>query len=256
MESFDSLDRARARCRLYGLLALALSEPSADTWPMLRNPLRLKHGREAAAKLGDGLGAAFKDYQQDLGAAALSDLRTAHGELFGHTLRGSVPPYEEEYGEREIARMSSELADLCGFYEAFGMSVDPEAHERGDHITAELEFMAFLCAKQIEAASAARQDLEHLAIVRDAQRKFLRDHLACWGLAYARRLATTPATSAVYAAAGRLLEAFLRDECARLTVQPGATFLPLRKVPEAETMIAQMSCGAAAGPPGCADGEA
>ena len=43
--------------------------------------------------------------------------------LFGHTVRGEIPPYETEYGNEALFQQPQELGDLMGFYRAFGLNV-------------------------------------------------------------------------------------------------------------------------------------
>ena len=246
--------RLRARSRLYGFLSVALRGPELELpWALAAaGPWEMLH--EAARDLDDpDVSQALATASQRAAATGPDELRAAYGALFGHGLRGAVPPYECEYGSDEIFKLSGDLADLGGFYSAFGIEIDPLAHERADHICAELEFMLLLCAKE---ASAQEEEgaagLEHLAVVRDAQRKFLRDHLGRWGVAFARRLETQDSTG-LLGAAGRLLEAFLVRECRRLNVSCGPALLPLRETGSAEEMLAAQACGIGLGVPGAAE---
>jgi TorA maturation chaperone TorD len=73
---------------------------------------------------------------------------------------------------------SFELADIAGFYRAFGVEITPGT-ERPDHIAVELEFMHLLAVKEVVAAG--REDGgEHARICRDARATFFRDHLGRW----------------------------------------------------------------------------
>lgn len=92
--------------------------------------------------------------------------------LFKH-----VSPYESEYTCRRIFFKTNNLADVAGFYHAFGFQMK-EGTERPDHLEAELQFLALLSIK--EAAASERCDIEAVEVLHDAQRKFLSEHLGLW----------------------------------------------------------------------------
>src|SRR5690606_5389642 len=64
----------------------------------------------------------------------LLSLQSAHRASFG--LAGSLC-YETEYGLPHEFRQSQELADIAGFYRAFGFNVGGERRERPDHLAVE-----------------------------------------------------------------------------------------------------------------------
>ena len=165
--------------------------------------------------------------------------------LFGHAVRGACPAYEMEYGRNEIIRQASDLADLAGFYRAFGMEIAGEANGRPDHITVECEFMSALCAK--EAYAYARRDEGNAEICLDAERTFLRDHLARWLPAFARHVEEADGDG-LYAALARFADAFVKAECGRFDVHAGPATLELR-TPD-PVLDTQISCGTG----GCGEG--
>ena len=123
-------------------------------------------------------------------------------------------PHETAHApEKPVEAMLStfQLADIAGFYRAFGVEIAPET-ERVDHISAELEFMHLLAVK--EALAEAQENPEGVEICRDAARSFLRDHLGRWYPKFCSRLREA-AAGPVYAAAGQLLERFLDLEASR-----------------------------------------
>jgi TorA maturation chaperone TorD len=107
-----------------------------------------------------------------------------------------------------------ELADVAGFYRAFGVEVRPET-ERADHITAELEFMHLLAVKEAHAEQEEGPG-EHVEICHSAARAFMHDHLGRWVPRFAA-LVEERAAHPFYAAAGRLLGGFLALEASRLS---------------------------------------
>ena len=83
--------------------------------------------------------------------------------------------YTVEYlAENEFQRTSF-LADISGFYRAFGLQTDKE---RPDFLATELEFMHFLIFKQMYALCHNINDSkEKAAICLDAQKKFFHTYL-------------------------------------------------------------------------------
>jgi nitrate reductase assembly molybdenum cofactor insertion protein NarJ len=114
----------------------------------------------------------------------LSELQAAHRHTFG--MAGSLC-YETEYGLPHEYRQSQEMADIAGFYRAFGFNLGGEVRERPDHIAVELEFMHTLALK--EAYALEKGTPEQVGICQLAQAKFLEDHLGHWIELYAQAVA-------------------------------------------------------------------
>jgi len=168
---------------------------------------------------------------------------------FGHTVRGDCPMNEIEYGDIKADPLFQphRLADLGAFYAAFGLEIGNDAAERQDHISIELEFMSVLAAKEAYAL-AYKFDDEPVTLVRNAQKKFLREHLGRWTPAFTRRLSRIAGDGALGALADFTRE-FITAECARLNVMPGSEDLLLRPIDDSlETLCA--SCGIMGLPPG------
>jgi DMSO reductase family type II enzyme chaperone len=168
---------------------------------------------------------------------------------FGHAARGSCPLNEIEYGDIKADPLFQphQLTNLAAFYQAFGLEVAADAGERHDHISLELEFLCVLAAKE---AYALEHQLEPnvLALCRDAQKRFLREHLGRWSPAFARRLARA-ATDPLLGALAQLTRVFIESECARCGVAPGSQDLLLRPVDAAAESMCH-SCGLTQLPPG------
>jgi hypothetical protein len=91
-------------------------------------------------------------------------------------------------------------------------------------------------------------DGEQLAQCRDAQRKFLREHLGRWTPAFTRRLAAATHEPTLRALA-EFTRAFIESECVRFGVTPGSEDLLLRPVDDAAERMCD-SCGITNLPPG------
>jgi len=112
-------------------------------------------------------------------------------------------------------QQSDFLADLAGFYRAFGVEAK-ERVERLDHISTELEFLYLVAFKE---AHALRSGLaEGAQICRDAQAAFLEDHLGRWAPVFARRLERKD-PDGPYGAAARMLLAFIAAEAKALAAE-------------------------------------
>jgi DMSO reductase family type II enzyme chaperone len=142
----------------------------------------------------------------------LAELQAAYRRTFGAT--GSLC-YETEYGLPHEFRQSQELADINGFYRAFGFSIGGPVRERPDYLAVELEFMGVLALKE---AYAAKDGLvEHFEVCFEAQRKFLQDHLGRWVDMFAQSLALN-ADGGPYQALARFCALFVNADAARLGV--------------------------------------
>lgn len=173
---------------------------------------------------------------------AFADFAAAYVAAFGHTVRGDCPLNEIEYRDLNADPLFQphRLSDLGAFYAAFGLELTDDAGERIDHLSIELEFLSVLAAH--EAYALEHQfDPEQLAVIRDAQQQFLREHLGRWAPACALRLEWL-ATSSALVALARLTGAFIRAECVRLGVAPGSVDLALRPVNDAAERLCD-SCG-------------
>ncbi len=165
----------------------------------------------------------------------VDELRSTYVDLFD---RGAerVSLYETEYGRMRGLSKGNDLADISGFYRAFGLAPnDGETHEMLDHIAVELEFYATLLAKQDYLSGEG--DVEGTEIVEDARKKFLAAHLGPLAGAVAARFATAdrPVHGDVLAWCGELVA----RECEALAVKP----IPLDFFAEDEDGKSPMSCG-------------
>ena len=150
--------------------------------------------------------------------------------VFGHTTRGLVCPCETEYGDDRAFRQPQQLADIAGYYLAFGLTPPAASDVRQDHVACECEFMAFLSLKAARFAAMPNRTSEAdetLETTRAALHAFLRDHLAQFGRAFASRLSAEEHGS-YYSAWGALFARFLDGECARAGIAGGPAELSVR----------------------------
>jgi DMSO reductase family type II enzyme chaperone len=214
MELRQTLNAERAR--VYRALALLFRFPSEQIVADLRER-QLPELRSALVRLGEA--APLLDAVDRL-ATRIAEVDSRNlEESYERTFEPSgglrCPPHETAHasnaGQEGMLR-NFELADIAGFYRAFGVEVSPGT-ERVDHIAAELEFMHLLAVK--EAVAATEGSLEQAEICREASRAFLSDHLTRWASRFAVRLEES-AADPLWAAAGCLLDRFVAADAARV----------------------------------------
>ncbi len=245
------IDVAIARSFLYRYLALAYEGPEEDNWAVLTSAKSQGLLDSAVRVLGEAapaLAEAATAFRTHCKLYGFEPFLNSCLEAFGHAARGRCPLNEIEYGDLKADPLFQphRLADLAAFYRAFGLQVADDADERHDHICLELEFMSFMAAKEAYALEH-QLDPEDLVLGRNAQRRFLREHLGRWTPALARRLVRMAADSPLGALAN-LTRAFIEAECVCVGVVPGSEDLLLRPADEAAESLCS-SCGASHLPP-------
>ena len=148
---------------------------------------------------------------ETLDGASSAELAGEFVRLFDGEVR--CPPYEGSY-EVDPFRHARQMADVAGFYRAFGAEV---SGERPDHAGAELEFLSFLSARRVAALADGR--VEPAEVCARAEDAFLLDHLGRWFPAFCRKVAAET-SSPFYAALARLGERVVRRELARRGLRP------------------------------------
>ncbi len=251
----SAIDLAMARSFIHRFLAKAYEDPMPETWRWLTQAQTIYALRAANVFAGQSLLPNAETLINALQPAAFDSFLNAYLAAFGHAARGSCPLNEIEYGDIKADPLFQphRLADLAAFYRAFGLEVGEDAGERQDHICIELEFLCVLAAKEAYAIEH-QLDADQLAQCRDAQKKFLREHLGRWTPAFTRRLAAATNEPTLRALA-EFTRAFIESECVRFGVKPGSEELALRPVDEAADRMCD-SCGINNLPPGALATEA
>lgn len=200
---------AKAACRstIYRLLSLGFFYPEADNLALLRS------GTQEAVACLELLGYTpllpiLRSAREALPPTS-EELEKHYLETWGHTASSGCSPYEMEYSPAHVFQKTHGLADVSGFYHAFGLKTSSQTRERPDHLSLELEFMHFLAWKEAHALKQGH-DTEKIAICRQAQAKFLQEHLG-WVSLFASRL-TQKVEGSFLATWSRLTEQFLRLE--------------------------------------------
>ncbi len=122
---------------------------------------------------------------------------------------GGVPLYEGLH--RKDAGREGILEELMRFYEFFGLRIRDQGRDYPDHLVIELEFMAYLAARE----ELALQEGGDVAAYRRAQRDFIVRHLGPWVPLFCDRVRKHDPCS-IYATLAAWLAAFVLEQKERL----------------------------------------
>lgn len=233
----SEIDLAYGRAALYNALANGFQPPSEENLARLLAVDAQASLKSAAATLGPNRVKQIVRIIDALPQAGASsrDVASEYRALFGHTARGQIPPYETEYGNEALFQQPQELGDLMGFFNAFGLKLKLEKHERPDHVSCEIEFLMFLALK--EAYALEQKDPEMLAETRKAEKLFLRDHLGRFVPTFAVQLHREN-PGGFYTKLADLCLQIVAADCARLGVALGAADLALRPADDSRVPMA------------------
>jgi len=170
------------RAATYEVLARCLAYPDEGSLQALGELVRI-----AESLLTSGPVARLGAILQSL---APGELETAHIGTFTAVTSPDCPTYESAFVCTDPGQQPVIMADVAGYYRAFGLELAAGAM-RPDDVSVELSFLGYLCRKEAYA-------LEHLGAprvkqARRIQRLFLREHLGRWGEALGDRLVDSSA---------------------------------------------------------------
>jgi len=231
------IESAFAGASLYRFLSLAFTYPGEKEHQALLQAL--EPAGVAASLASPAVVAALDAAAKVLRSLERAWLVDQHRDIFTLSASPDCPLNECAYGAKHIYQEVQALADLAGFYRAFGVQAGAS---RPDELSAELEFCYLLSLK--EGLARERRALKEAEICRRALQAFLSEHLGRWAENVGRRLEALYAESA-YAVFGRLLAAFVSAESERLRL---GIVLPHQEVPNPPEPIDDEGCPAEEGP--------
>ncbi|MDQ7843965.1 MAG: molecular chaperone TorD family protein [Armatimonadota bacterium] len=206
---------ALARSTLYRFLSLGWSPPEDGLAALRTAPAVLEAVTAAAERMG---GVRAQEQARRvvgvLTASAPAGLQAAYRRLFGHQISRDCPLHETQYGVGHIFQQAQQLADIAGFYLAFGLEVAAGAGERVDHLSLELEFLHVLAFR--EAHASVHEEAEKVWPFVDARRAFLRDHVARWVPTFTRLV--TARDDGLYGELAHLTRAVITADAAALGI--------------------------------------
>jgi len=169
------------RSALYEVLALSLAEPQPAVLERLDALLPDLERHPIVPMLGIAQeGRALRDARKETDAERLAPV---HFVLFEASVLCS--PHETEYVRDPFAK-AAQLADIAGFYAAFGLRVSTLHQTTPDDICTELEFVAQTTRREAYALVQGWDD--RAAVCRDASRMFLESHPGRWFEAFSADL--------------------------------------------------------------------
>jgi TorA maturation chaperone TorD len=192
------------RASMYRILSVAFAHPTAPRLDELRLAIDKVLATGAVASPVAGPLQAFRE------AVDAADAGDAAGEyvfLFDQGVR--CAPYEGAYGPPKVAGHAAQLADVAGFYAAFGLALEGGQAEAADHVSAELEFMSTLALR--EAWALVQHATAGWQVTREAAMRFIDDHLARWAPAFADALEAATALP-FYRTAACALRSWIAEE--------------------------------------------
>lgn len=173
----DRTARALARSSMYALLAEGFRIPDEDSHTRYADATYSLDILDALHDCAPELAGRFKAVIAPnlIVTSTLLDLEAAYLSAFETDIPApSVSLYEGTYHQQN--ERPALLLELKGFYGTFGLEMSTSTNDVEDTLTAELEFMQFLAAKQAQAEQESLSPTSYLK----AQRDFLDRHLAAW----------------------------------------------------------------------------
>jgi TorA maturation chaperone TorD len=122
-----------------------------------------------------------------------------------------LPLFESVYREGKLLQEST--VDVARQYYGAGLKLDKDFSLPPDHISLELEFMAYLCSQEIEAIR--EKDFFVLDKAKKLQQKMLTEHLQLFVPEFAQRL-QKHASLEFYKVTGRYMKNYIDWELSRL----------------------------------------
>ncbi len=141
-------------------------------------------------------------------AGSAEDLSVAHARLFLGPFELQAPPYGSIYLEPGNRLMGDTTMSVMRLYQRAGLSLGQEFKDVPDHIAAELEFMHFLCERELMSIASGDESgaLDYLRLQHEFQDKYLTK----WVPAFCERIEEN-ADNDFYVLLARCLNIFIKN---------------------------------------------
>ncbi len=183
----NNVEELLALSQVYQFLSTCLFEPKQETLELLSNKEYMDEVESCLGKNeNDELLETFRHLQEGLQDANVDTLMEGYRDTFGGaTVSVDCPPFEMYFSGSHIWQQTQDLADISGFYKAYGLEVSEEGVAiRWDHISVELEFLHFLTYKLAYAIENHGEEEQELCLA--AKKKFLNAHIGIWVHAFSK----------------------------------------------------------------------
>lgn len=139
----------------------------------------------------------------------LEQLKTEYTRLFIGPTKLPAPPWESVYRSKQGLLFQESTLAVREFYRKFHMLPEGYPHVADDSLALELDFMARLSEKALDALRAGRmEDLKHYL---NGQNIFLQNHLLIWVPKFLERMADAP-SDRMYPQMALVTDDFLRRD--------------------------------------------
>lgn len=201
----ESLEKLAARVEVYRLLSQAYYSPEKD---FFKGPC-LDVAKRACQLSGSPV--LVREWQQLVNYLETMyetvEVAVEYTRLFRGPVKAEVYPYESMHVDGEV--MGKSALDVARRYGEAGVSVAEEFKDLPDHISAELEFMHYLCGRELDALQRRAND--EAAGFRHIRDTFLKDHLGQWVPRFTG-LVLQHAAIPFYLAIAEITRQFIRQE--------------------------------------------
>ena len=205
----EEMNQLLARANIYGICALSFAFMDDNTIKTIRDrgadlTQLMQDAGSDSASMAHGLA-----FARDISDMPPDEIKRGCNELF--VGRQQCRLDESEY-DKNIFYRHQRIADVSGFYKAFGFERAEESFQRPDFVGTELEFMCLLLLKQ---AYAVEQEMhEESEVCADAETKFFNEHLEWWIPAMCENLLGADVCG-FYPSLSSFLKSFMVNETSR-----------------------------------------
>lgn len=185
MTGRDFIDFERQRGDCFRLLAACFYPPERK---VLLEEGVLENLHRLLGEVCPEAAACSKGMARALSQASEEELAVAHAKLFVGPFELQAPPYGSLYLESQKRLMGDTTMEVLKMYQMAGLALSGDFKDAPDHIAAELEFMYFLIAKELQAL---RKDHRVDAIgYLKTQQEFHDKYLRPWTEPFCERIRT------------------------------------------------------------------
>lgn len=182
----EEVEELLAASQVYQFLSTCLFELDKKTYDLVSNSEYLSEVESCLERCGNGeLSKPFRILREGLKTTDCEALSQGYRTTFGSaTVAMDCPPYEMYFSGSHIWQQTQDLADISGFYKAYGLEItEGDSTSRWDHVAVELEFMHFLTYKLAYAIENDHKS-EEFELCLAGKKKFLMAHIGRWIYAF------------------------------------------------------------------------